>query len=321
MIRRAARGALLALMTGCAMARPMLVGVPLTDLRAHPRTVAQPSVHDPEEETQLFYGEPVRVLEEHNGWVRVEAMEQAEFSHATRWQGYPGWLPKSDLMAAHDQQPPSIVVADPWVAAWTNAYLTDAASLQFPMGTLLSAIEIGHQVWRIELPDGEFVWIPHGAARPLEQVAALPHAEKRRMILHSAQRLIGEPYYWGGRAARSNARANRAAGFDCSGVVNVAYRTVGLAIPRDAHEQFLRAKKISTLQPADLIFLSAPNDPSRIVHVMLYAGDGDLIEAPQTGNTVRRISLRERLGRTIDQLTPGTVIDGQTVFFGSYLPA
>ena len=109
-------------------------------------------------------------------------------------------------------------------------------------------------------------------------------------------------------------------GVDCSGLVNLAYRSAGVEIPRDAHEQFLRAKRVTTLEPADLVFLSERADPARIVHVMLYAGEGEVIEGPGTGLTVRRIALAQRLGRPIDQLSPGAVIDGQTVFFGSYLP-
>ena len=60
---------------------------------------------------------------------------------------------------------------------------------------------------------------------------------------------------------------------DCSGLVNLAYRAAGLDIPRDAHEQFLRAKPVNALQPGDLIFLSERQNPKRIVHVMLYEGD------------------------------------------------
>ena len=68
------------------------------------------------------------------------------------------------------------------------------------------------------------------------------------------------------------------------------------------------------------MFLSKPNDPSTIVHVMLYAGDGWLIEAPGTGLVVRRISVAERLGRPLNQLKPGDRIHEQTISFGTYLP-
>ena len=107
---------------------------------------------------------------------------------------------------------------------------------------------------------------------------------------------------------------------DCSGLINLAYRSAGVDVPRDAHEQFLRAKRVNALQPADLIFLSERGNPRHIVHVMLYAGNGELIEGPGTGMVVRRIRVTERLGQSTDWLSSDTVIDGQTVFFGSFLP-
>jgi cell wall-associated NlpC family hydrolase len=107
---------------------------------------------------------------------------------------------------------------------------------------------------------------------------------------------------------------------DCSGLVNLAYRTAGVAIPRDAHEQFLRAAPVAVPRPADLVFLSERNNPSRIVHVMLYVGDGDVIEGPGTGQAVRRIALTKRLGRGDGRVEPGTLVEGQAVTFGSFLP-
>ena len=89
---------------------------------------------------------------------------------------------------------------------------------------------------------------------------------------------------------------------------------------KSALVEYVRAKAINALQPADLIFLSEKDNPERIVHVMVYAGEGELIEAPGTGSVVRRITVAQRLGHPLDGLAPGAVVDGQTVTFGSYLP-
>ena len=189
------------------------------------------------------------------------------------------------------------------------------------MGTRLRAIEMARQLWQVELLDGGTVWLAYDSARSFEELATLPTLDRRRLIVHNAERLIGEPYYWGGRSPVDPHGLNKRAahGLDCSGLVNLAYRTAGVDIPRDAHEQFLRAQRVNAPQPADLIFLSERNNPARIVHVMLYAGDGDLIEGPGTGSAVRRIAVEQRLGHAMDWLAPGSVVDGQTVSFGSYI--
>ena len=303
---------------GCATHRPLMaVNVPLADLRAQPRTVARPGIHDPLEETQLLYDERVRVLKMEDGWAQVEAVQQPEYTHGNAWGGYPGWVPADILVPAEPLPIPNIVVTEKWALSWEDPHTQRPSPWRFPMGAYLRAVDMGGQLWKVELLSGMRAWLPFSSARPLDEVRVLPPLEKRRLILHSAQHFIGDPYYWGGR---SPVTPEYTSGVDCSGLVNLAYRTVGMDLPRDAHEQWLRAMPIATPRPADLIFLSEQNNPKRIVHVMLYEGDNQILEGPGTGSTVHRTSSQERLGRPMDDITPGTVVNGQSVFFGTYLP-
>jgi cell wall-associated NlpC family hydrolase len=306
---------------GCATrGTPMAVNALVSDLRAEPGTKAQSGAHDPLQETQLLYGERVLLKKRQEGWSYVEAAEQAEFTHAERWQGYPGWVPDAALVPWEPLQEPTIMVTDAWAPTWLDPHLLSPSPWKFPMGTKLRATDMGGQLWRIELLDGRRAWMRYASARSLRQLAGLSSLEKRLTVLHSAQQLVGGAYYWGGRSP-GPARADvPVAGVDCSGLVNLAFRTAGVDIPRDAHEQFLRAQPVAVPQPADLVFLSERDHPTRIVHVMLYVGDGDVIEGPGTGQTVRRIALTKRLARPAGSLASGTVVEGQTVTFGSYVP-
>ena len=303
---------------GCATPKLLMaVNAPVADLRAEPHTTARPGIHDPLEETQLLYGERVRVLKTEEGWAQVEAIQQPEYSHANAWGGYPGWVPASALVPAEELPVPTMVVTDRWATTWEDSYGNRPSPWRFPMGAYLRAVDMGGQLWKIELLDGLRAWMPKSSARSLYEVRLLPPLERRRVILHSAQLLIGDPYYWGGR---SPVTPDYTSGVDCSGLVNLAYRTAGIEIPRDAHEQWMRATPVAAPQPADLIFLSEQDDSKRIVHVMLYEGDGMIIEGPGTGSAVHRTTAQERLGHPMDELTPGTIVNGQTVYFGSYLP-
>lgn len=300
------------LLAGCSSASSyMMVAVPVADLRAQPHTHLQRGIQDSLQETQLLFGERVRVIKSENDWSYIEALEQPEYSHSKRWQGYPGWVPSSILVPWQEINRPNIVVTQKWVQTWDDFYLVKKSAWQFPMGTQLYARDF-EALWEVRMPDGGVVWIPYKAAKSFYDLSTLSVDEKRSSILLSAEKLIGDDYVWGGRSPHPG-------GVDCSGLVNLAYRTVGIDIPRDAHEQFLRAKKINQLQPGDLIFLSKKSDPKHIVHVMLYAGEGSLIEGPATGKAVHRIALSDRLGRSIDELTTGNIINEQTVYFGSYL--
>ena len=298
----------------------MVVAVPVVDLRAQPHTAAQAEIHDPLQETQALYGEPLQVLKIEDGWAYVEAVEQPEFTHARRWQGYPGWVPAASLVPWEPLLAPTVVVTEKWASTWLDAAILAPSPWRFPMGTRLRATDMGGHLWKVELLDGTTVWMPHRYARSLEELRTLSPIEKRREILRHAEQFVGDAYFWGGRSPQTPWLKNQLTGVDCSGLVNLAYRSAGIDIPRDAHEQFLRAQPVKALQPADLIFLSERGNPKRIVHVMLYAGDGNLIEGPGTGQAVRRISVVKRLGQSLDWLTSGSVVDGQTVSFGSCLP-
>jgi cell wall-associated NlpC family hydrolase len=82
---------------------------------------------------------------------------------------------------------------------------------------------------------------------------------------------IGTPYVWGGAAP---------GGFDCSGLIQWAYRGAGVSLPRTAAAQATTGRPVNVkdLQPGDLLFFYTPVD-----HVVVYVGDGKIAEASQPG--------------------------------------
>jgi hypothetical protein len=95
-------------------------------------------------------------------------------------------------------------------------------------------------------------------------------------------RFIGTPYVWGG---------DRPGGFDCSGLVYYALRTIGItSVPRTSEEQWGWVHKISKsqLRPGDLVFEQWPGEASP-GHVAIYVGGGQIIQAPQPGENVQRV--------------------------------
>ena len=74
-------------------------------------------------------------------------------------------------------------------------------------------------------------------------------------------------------------------GFDCSGLVLYAFAGVGIALPHYTGYQYERGTKISPneIQRGDLIFYG----PNAEDHVAIYLGDGQMLEAPQSGSQVQ----------------------------------
>jgi cell wall-associated NlpC family hydrolase len=87
----------------------------------------------------------------------------------------------------------------------------------------------------------------------------------------------GKPYAYG--AAGPNA-------FDCSGLVQYVYRTLGVSLPRTAETQYEATARVAVgaQRPGDLIFFGTPGS---IYHVGIYAGGGKMWVAPHSGDVVK----------------------------------
>jgi cell wall-associated NlpC family hydrolase len=107
--------------------------------------------------------------------------------------------------------------------------------------------------------------------------------------IYFAQSKLGTPYLWGGEGLASQGYR-----FDCSGLTQAAYASVGIKLPRVAADQWYAGPHPSRdqLQPGDLVFFSHdPHDPSQIHHVGIYVGGGYMINAPHTGAVIRYDSI------------------------------
>jgi cell wall-associated NlpC family hydrolase len=117
--------------------------------------------------------------------------------------------------------------------------------------------------------------------------------------IRAAQRYIGTSYAWGGGSLSGPSMGfgidDGVVGFDCSGLTRYAYAQAGISIPRNSSAQYDALPKVSrsNLQRGDLVFYAFDtSDPSTIHHVALYLGGGQMIEAPESGMTVRVTSMR-----------------------------
>lgn len=108
--------------------------------------------------------------------------------------------------------------------------------------------------------------------KPVTEVAHTTSAAVRAVSLAVGKQ--GTPYVYGGAAP---------GGFDCSGLMQWAFKQVGVSLPRTAAAQSTVGHPVSldNLQPGDLLFFYRPVD-----HVVMYVGDGKIVEASQPGSPV-----------------------------------
>lgn len=208
-----------------------IVSVPAAAIRKKPD-------HRKEMTNQLLFGEAVKVLKIKKGkWAKVKSLHD----------GYEGWVTMSLLQETDEE-----------TAATRSAHITadmftplrsGQVSLLVPFGSSLPAYtenqtRINQQVYQVEGNVLNRTTIQAGAVS-LDQLV---------------QPWLNAPYLWGGRTAM---------GVDCSGFIQVLFKTLGIDLPRDAWQQAQEGEPVAALhlgRAGDLVFF---DDKEEIVHVGL----------------------------------------------------
>ncbi|MCL1870939.1 MAG: C40 family peptidase [Promicromonosporaceae bacterium] len=102
--------------------------------------------------------------------------------------------------------------------------------------------------------------------------APAPASAAGSAVVAIAARYVGVPYVSGGTSP---------AGFDCSGFTQYVFAQLGISLPRTSSAQRYVGTVVSAAdaQPGDLIW--SPG------HVAIYAGNGQMIDAPRPGKTIQ----------------------------------
>lgn len=285
-----------------------IVNRPVIDLRREPIENAYLETMDENQETQLFYGECVEVVKEQGEWVYIKACEQLKCLPDGSWSGYPGWIKRESLHSCIEIPQYNLIVKSNW------ATIESRIPFDVSIGTRLHGIEELTDHWVIKLVEGENAKVSKNDVWLL----STKKDQSAQSILDSGRKMIGFPYYWGGRSAFRPDWNHFKTSIDCSGFVNILYRIHGIDLPRDAHDQFLKAKpcEYHDLTPGDLVFTASIKKPERISHVMLYSGEGRLLEATLATGNVREIPATDRFLCPISEVKSGSNVNNFIVHLG-----
>ena len=111
-----------------------------------------------------------------------------------------------------------------------------------------------------------------GAAVETFSPVAAPAVSTGQKIVDAARSQIGVPYVWGGTTP---------AGFDCSGLTSWSYQQVGKSIPRTSQAQASGGQQVGSPSLGDIVVFYPG-----ATHVGIYSGNGNVIHAPTSGQTV-----------------------------------
>jgi cell wall-associated NlpC family hydrolase len=134
------------------------------------------------------------------------------------------------------------------------------------------------EVWLVE--DDYSGWLPEFevaqlqlAEHPFQPIAVSLAEIQSRLpdaIAYAQAAMAQSNYYlWGGTVPPN---------YDCSGLVQAAFASVGIWLPRDAYQQeaFVTPIALADLQPGNLIFFGTP---TKATHVGIYLGDDRYIHS------------------------------------------
>lgn len=120
---------------------------------------------------------------------------------------------------------------------------------------------------------------PQPAAAPSRGTSV---SSKGQAVVELAKQHLGKAYVYGATGPNN---------FDCSGLVYYVYKQLGVSLNRVANDQMRNGTYVSKdqLQPGDIVGFSRGN--GYVHHVGIYAGNGMMIHAPQTGDVVKYESI------------------------------
>ena len=110
----------------------------------------------------------------------------------------------------------------------------------------------------------------------------LPASPGAASAVRFAMSQLGKPYVWGAAGPGS---------FDCSGLMLSAWAAAGHSLPHSSRSQYSSTTRvpISQIKPGDLVFFGSP-----IHHVGMYVGNGQMVEAPHRGASVKTAPIFRR---------------------------
>jgi cell wall-associated NlpC family hydrolase len=226
-------------------------------------------------DSQMLLGDTVEVVDVQGRWAQVVVPDQAT---PLDQGGYPLWIPMAQLTATPTPTSPevaTVIVPTTWLRSADGI-----PALEVSFGTHLPILARGSSGLQVALPDGSPMWVePQAVAVAAPGASPLPATASA--VVDSARAFIGLPYLWAGTTGF---------GFDCCGLVYRVYEAHGVLLPRDAGPQATVgiAVERQELEPGDLVFFARDGS---VHHVAIYVGDGEVLEAPFIGATVRLMEL------------------------------
>lgn len=236
--------------------------------------------------TMVPYGEEFIIMEEENGWAKIEVDASTN-----------GWV-SLEFLDVRVEFDVAVSVAEEQAKLEEQEAAKRRAEAD--RQTLIAAQEAARQAAAQQAavqPQAPEAPAENGggeAPAPVQETpeAAVPsdasNAALRDAVVSYALQFVGNPYVYGGNSLTN--------GTDCSGFVKLIYQEFGYNITRRASLQYNEGHKIpiESIQPGDLVFYGN----GEVDHVTMYIGNGQVVHASteRTGIKISTVNYRTIYG-------------------------
>jgi len=217
--------------------------------------------HAAEMATQILMGMPVKILEENNGWFRIQSPDQ-----------YIGWAEETGIALKTEAEMTDWKQSKRFVYNVTAGYALSAPKKNashvsdLVIDDLFESISETKGFLQVRFPDGRTAFVKKNDCLSFQEWTNRPI--DIQSVISVAKQLLGVPYLWGGTSCKAT---------DCSGLTKTSYYSQGIILARDASQQASFGQHpdftdFRNLEPGDLLFFGS--NAKRVTHAALYMGNG-----------------------------------------------
>lgn len=222
--------------------------------------------------SQSLLGTPVKVYKKEDGWDLVQTPNQ-----------YLGWMTESSLVLLDSvnlkayKAEKKIVFHRQYGFSYSKPDTKSQVVSDLVIGDILPVIGSEKSFYQVQYPDKRIAFVKKD--KTIGFTTFFNKEPKQNELVETAKKFVGIPYLWGGMSSKA---------IDCSGFTSMIYLMNGVVLLRDASEQALHGKVITTdfvssgLKPGDLMYFgrkATGSLPEKVVHAAMYIGDGNIIQS------------------------------------------